>query len=154
MEPLYSGHPWGTKCWPLYRGGPYWGVVLYTHCIEVAFIQGWPVKRVPLYTTWFSRETYSWLTCQCHYSEVAFIQGWPLRGIPLYTTWFSRETCLEFNATIHLLYICSSHAVLIFICNTFEAVIVCELPSELSFYLFVVIWWVGLTQLCSKCCLY
>ena len=30
VEPLYSGHPWGTTFWPLYRGGLYWGVVLYT----------------------------------------------------------------------------------------------------------------------------
>ncbi len=23
VEPLYSGHPWGTTFWPLYRGGLY-----------------------------------------------------------------------------------------------------------------------------------
>ena len=56
VQPLYSGHPWGTKFWPLHRGGLYWGVVLYTNCsfgtcvpgryTEVAFIQGWPlIKR-------------------------------------------------------------------------------------------------------------
>ncbi len=25
MEPLNSGHPWGTTFWPLYRGGLHWG---------------------------------------------------------------------------------------------------------------------------------
>ena len=23
VEPLYSGHPWGTTFWPFYRGGLY-----------------------------------------------------------------------------------------------------------------------------------
>ncbi len=60
VEPLYSGHPWRTTFWPLYRDGLYWGVVLYTNCsfgtwvpgryTEVAFIQGWPLRRVPLYS--------------------------------------------------------------------------------------------------------
>ncbi len=59
MEPLYSGHPWGAKFWPLYRGGLYWGVVLYTNCSFGTWVPG-------------------------RYIEVAFIQGWPLRGIPLY----------------------------------------------------------------------
>ncbi len=48
MEPLYGGHPWGTKFWPLYIGvafieglfcthlGPGFLAVIYT---EVAFIQ-------------------------------------------------------------------------------------------------------------------
>ncbi len=60
---FYSGHPWGTKFWPLDKGGLYWGffhklfiwdlgscmaVILY--CTEVAFIQGWPLRGVPLYT--------------------------------------------------------------------------------------------------------
>ena len=28
VEPLYSGHPWGTTLWPLYRGGCSSGVLL------------------------------------------------------------------------------------------------------------------------------
>ncbi len=34
VEPLYSGHPWGTTFWPLYRGGLYSlrGVPLYMYC--------------------------------------------------------------------------------------------------------------------------
>ncbi len=51
VEPLYKRPPLGNNIWPLYRGGLYWGVVLYTNCsfgtwvpsryTEVAFIQGW-----------------------------------------------------------------------------------------------------------------
>ncbi len=40
VEPLHSGHPWGTKCWPLYRGGVYWGVVLYTNCSFGTWVPG------------------------------------------------------------------------------------------------------------------
>ncbi len=60
MEPLlYSDHPWGTTFWSLYRGGLYEG---YTNCTfgtwipghytEVAFIQGWPLRGVPLRGGW------------------------------------------------------------------------------------------------------
>ncbi len=42
-----------------FRGGLYWGVVLYTNCSFVTWVPG------------------------C-YIAVAFIQGWPLRGVPLY----------------------------------------------------------------------
>ena len=31
VEPLYNGHLWGTKFWPLYRGGLCRGVVLCTN---------------------------------------------------------------------------------------------------------------------------
>ena len=31
MVPLYNGHLWGTKFWPLYRGGLCRGVVLCTN---------------------------------------------------------------------------------------------------------------------------
>ncbi len=66
VEPLYSGHPWGTRYWPLYRGGLYWGVVLYTNCSFWTWVPG-------------------------RYTEVVFIQGWPLRGVLLYMYggWFN-----------------------------------------------------------------
>ena len=38
VEPLYNGHLWGTKFWPLYRGGLCRGVVL---CTDSSF--GTPV---------------------------------------------------------------------------------------------------------------
>ncbi len=63
VEPLYSGHPWGTTFWPLYFGR-YIGVAfieglfstqtvhLGPGCLAVisqlAFIQGWPLRGVPL----------------------------------------------------------------------------------------------------------
>ena len=55
MEPLYNGHLWGTKFWPLYRGGLCRGVVLCTDSsfgtrvpgryIAVGFSSGVAVKR-------------------------------------------------------------------------------------------------------------
>ncbi len=40
VEPLYSGHPWGTKFWLLYRGGLYCGVVLHTNCSFGTWVPG------------------------------------------------------------------------------------------------------------------
>ena len=55
VEPLYNGHLWGTKFWPLYRGGLCRGVVLYTNSsvgtrvpgryIAVGLSSGVAVKR-------------------------------------------------------------------------------------------------------------
>ncbi len=75
MEPLYSGHPWGTKFWPLYRGGLYCGVVLHTTCSFGTWIPG-------------------------RYTEVAFIQGWPLRGVPLYILWLCWFSLIALSAKL------------------------------------------------------
>ena len=55
MEPLYNRHLWGTKVWPLYRGGLCRGVVLCTNSsfgtrvpgryITVGLSSGVAVKR-------------------------------------------------------------------------------------------------------------
>ena len=55
VEPLYNGHLWGTKFWPLYRGGLCRGVVLCTNSsfgtcvpgryIAVGLSSGVAVKR-------------------------------------------------------------------------------------------------------------
>ncbi len=58
VEPLYSGDPWGTTFWPLYR---------------VAFIGGFLGTQT----------VYLGPGCLAIISQLAFIQGWPLRGVPL-----------------------------------------------------------------------
>ncbi len=51
VESLYSGHPWGAKFWPLYRGGLYWGVVLYTNCMFIfTWVPGHYIYRGGLYS--------------------------------------------------------------------------------------------------------
>ncbi len=46
VEPLYSGHPWGEKLWPLYRGG-----LFRTQTVHVGiwvpgrYTEGWPLFR-------------------------------------------------------------------------------------------------------------
>ncbi len=92
VESLYSCHPWGTTFWPLYRGGLYWGVVWYTNCsfgtwvpgryTEVGFIQGWPLRGVPLNTEvafiegLFYNKLFIWDLA--FISQLAFLQWWPL----------------------------------------------------------------------------
>ncbi len=58
---LYSGHPWGTTFWPLYRG--------------VAFIEG----------LFCAQTVHLGPGCLAVISQLAFIQGRPLRGVPLYS---------------------------------------------------------------------
>ncbi len=59
MEHLYSGHPWGTNV-DRYIGVAFIEGLFCTHCsfgtwvpgryTEVTFIQGWPLRGVPLYS--------------------------------------------------------------------------------------------------------
>ncbi len=43
-------HPWGTKFWPLYKGGLYWGVVLYTNWSFGTWFLGRFLYRSGLYS--------------------------------------------------------------------------------------------------------
>ncbi len=55
VEPLYSGHPWGTTFWPLYRDGRYIGMAFIEglFCTQnvhlgpgfLATIQRWPLFK-------------------------------------------------------------------------------------------------------------
>ncbi len=49
VEPLYSGHPWGTTFWPLYRSGLYWGVG-FVHKLFIWDLVSWPLYRGGLYS--------------------------------------------------------------------------------------------------------
>ncbi len=50
VEPLYSGHPWGTKFWPLYNYG--WPLLrgCFVHKLFIWDLGSWPLYRGGLYS--------------------------------------------------------------------------------------------------------
>ena len=60
MEPLYSGHHWGMKFWPLQRGGPVSG--------------GFNIKH----------NIYEWMQLGPRYISGHYREGGHSSGVPLY----------------------------------------------------------------------
>ena len=105
VEPLYSGHHWGSTLWPLYMWGvafvegfyclydfnpdlSFWSFVI----LQVVALQGWPLRGVPLYDLL----TYTYIN-QARIYQTAIIQN----NVMTITTWTS--ACTTNSGTLLLL---------------------------------------------------